>query len=327
MKTQRPTPLLNVSEISLSYAGRGKQLFEAVRQVSFDLLPGEILGLVGESGAGKSTVASAVLRLQPLTSGKISFRGKDIASARSADSRDLRRRIQAVFQDPYAALSPRRTVRQSLVEPLDHFRMGDRDRRDAMIAKTIESVGLDTTLLERLPNELSGGQRQRVALARALVCEPDLVVADEPVSSLDVPTQKRITDLILELRESLGIAFLFISHDIGVVRRLADSMAVMYAGRIVETGPTDRLLRHPAHPYTQALLQAVPVADPAQPAPRALDGEAPAVLTPASGCVFHTRCSEAFSACREREPAEVPVTDEHGTTSRHHRTRCHLWNP
>jgi len=325
MNSQQSTPLLSVSEISLTWDGRGKQSFEAVKQVSFDLPPGEILGLVGESGAGKSSVASAVLRLQPLTAGKISFRGKAIAGAHAADNIDLRRRIQAVFQDPFAALSPRRTVRQSLIEPLDHFRLGDRGRRDAMIAKTIESVGLDPNLLERLPNELSGGQRQRVALARALVCEPDLVVADEPVSSLDVPTQKRIIDLILELRASLGVAFLFISHDIGVVRRLADSMAVMYAGRIVETGPTDRLYQHPAHPYTKALLQAVPVADPAQPAPRALEGEVSAALTPASGCVFHTRCSEAFADCRERAPAEVPVPDEHGSTNRH-RTRCHLWN-
>ena len=325
MKSQHSPPLLSVSEISLSYGGRGKRPFEAVRQVSFDLLPGEILGLVGESGAGKSSVASAVLRLQPLTSGTIRFRGKDIAAARASESRDLHRRIQAVFQDPFAALSPRRTVRQSLLEPLDHFRVGDRSHRAAMIAKTIESVGLGSDLLERLPNELSGGQRQRVALARALVCEPELVVADEPVSSLDMPTQKRIIDLILELRASLGVAFLFISHDIGVVRRLADSMAVMYAGRIVETGPTERLLRSPAHPYTRALLQAVPAADPAQPAPRALDGEVPAVLTPAAGCVFHTRCSEVFADCQVREPADVPVTVEQGKTNRH-RTRCHLWN-
>lgn len=319
--------LLSIRDIRVEYrAGRrGADRFGVVRGVSLDMASGRILALVGESGSGKTSLAHAILGLLPLSSGQVLFRGKDSATLDKAGLRDMRRRVQAVFQDPLASLSPRRSIWQILVEPLDHFGIGNREERKNRVTDAIGSVDLETGLLRRYPHELSGGQRQRVALARALVAGPDLVIADEPVSSLDVPLQARIIDLVRGLRDSTGVAFLFVTHDLAAVRRLADSVAVMYAGQLVESGPARRVFEAPAHPYTRALLRAVPAADPSRPAPQVLAGEPPALLTPTAGCVFHKRCAEAIAECSLRNPADRCIAEaEQGNTE--HRVRCHLWN-
>ncbi len=323
--------LLSVRDLEVEYRQPGsRRSLPAVRGVSLEVPEAGILALVGESGSGKTSLAHAVLQLLPVAAGTVRFRGRDLDGMDKASLRAVRRRIQPVFQDPLASLSPRRTVQQTLREPLDHFGIGDRGGRLQKAAAALEAVDLEPALLDRLPHELSGGQRQRVALARALVCEPDLVIADEPVSSLDVPMQSRIVDLVRDLRDRLGIAFLFVSHDLSVVRRLADTVAVMYAGQLVETGPASELFEAPAHPYTRALLRAVPVADPGRNPPQVLEGEAPSPLTPPAGCVFHNRCTEAMAECARREPADLPAIHDHEQGEEkdqwQHRVRCHLWN-
>lgn len=325
MTSRAPDTLLSVRDLTVEFCqpeAPGRPL-TAVCSVDLDIPEAGILALVGESGSGKTSLAHAILQLIPASSGTVSFRGKALGGLDNKALRETRRRIQAVFQDPLAALSPRRSIRQALLEPLDHFRVGTpQERKDKSIV-AMESVGLDPDLLDRYPHELSGGQRQRVALARALVTDPELVVADEPVSSLDVSMQSRIVELILEIRERLGVAFLFVSHDLSVVRRLADSIAVMYAGQIIETGPADKLFSDPAHPYTQALLAAAPVANPDSNPPKVLPGEPPSLLTPPSGCVFHKRCEKALPDCAGTEPEQYELNQEPHTPE--HRVRCHLW--
>ena len=325
MNTSSKEALLSVRGLTVTYPGStsdGRSL-TAVRGVDIDIPKAGILALVGESGSGKTSLAHAILQLIPAHAGKVVFRGRELGRLDRKEVREVRRRVQAVFQDPLAALSPRRSIRQALLEPLDHFRIGTARERRGKVEAALESVDLETRLLDRYPHELSGGQRQRVALARALVTDPDLVVADEPVSSLDVSMQARIVELILELRERLGVAFLFVSHDLSVVRRLADSVAVMYAGRLVETGPAGELFRAPAHPYTRALLAASPVADPKAEAPAVLPGEPPSPLTPPTGCVFHKRCEKALPECAGNEPETCVISDEGSPVE--HRVRCHLW--
>lgn len=319
--------LLSARNLTVEYrqAGPGPQKLAAVSDVSLDIRQGDILALVGESGSGKTTLAHAILRLLPVASGRVLFRGRDSADMNRVELLDMRRNIQPVFQDPLASLSPRRTVLQTLLEPLNHFRIGAPGLRKEAAVGAIASVDLDPGLLDRYPHELSGGQRQRIALARALVTEPDLIVADEPVSSLDVSMQARITDMILDLRDRLGVAFLFVSHDLSVVRRLADTVAVMYGGKLVESGPAARIFENPAHPYTRALLHAVPVADPGHPPPQVLEGEPPSLLTPAAGCVFHKRCADVMPGCSGREPGQQTITDT-GTDQGKHQVRCHLYN-
>lgn len=319
--------LLSVSNLTIEYreAESPSGKLEAVRDVSLDIPRGGILALVGESGSGKTSLAHAILQLLPIASGQVLFQGRDLVGLNKTGMRAARRSIQAVFQDPLASLSPRRSIRQTLLEPLDHFAIGAKRDRSDRAAEAIEAVGLEKHLLDRYPHELSGGQRQRVGLARALVCGPDLVVADEPVSSLDVSMQAHIVELILELRERLGVAFLFVSHDLSVVRRLADRVAVMYAGQIVESGPASQIFKSPAHPYTRALLRSVPVADPGHEAPIVLEGEPSQPLTPPTGCVFHKRCADALPDCPVHQPVERAIS---GTEQDHteHRVRCHLWN-
>lgn len=318
------TPLLQIEDLCVNYAVRSGSL-KAVQHASFELSAAGIVALVGESGSGKTTLAQAILRLQPAVSGQVRLRGEDLLSMHGQRLRQARKDIQAVFQDPFASLSPRRTVQQTLTEPLLHFRVAARRQCAEMASQALQAVGMDDAYLQRFPHELSGGQRQRVALARALVTEPALIIADEPLSALDVPVQARIIELIRELREQRHIAFLLVSHDLSVVRRLADDVAVMYLGRIVEYGPAERVLSQPAHPYTRALLQAVPVADPARPPPRALEGEPPSPLTPPTGCVFHKRCSEAVARCRQQDPPERLISGSQSRPSKH-RVRCHLWD-
>lgn len=314
--------LLSVRHLVVDYpaAGSRRHTVTAVRDVSLEIGPGRILALVGESGSGKTSLARAVLRLLPVASGQLLFKGQDLAALEGAPLRQARRSIQAVFQDPLASLSPRRSVLQALLEPLDHFRIGARSERRARAAAALETVGLEVALLRRHPHELSGGQRQRVALARALVTEPELIVADEPVSSLDVSVRARIIELIEDLRERLGLAFLFVSHDLSVVRRLADDVAVMNLGTLVEAGPAAALLARPAHPYTRSLLASVPVPDPGHPPPAMLTGEAPPALTLPGGCVFHMRCPDRIEKCMTDVPTETRVSP----SGPDHRVRCHL---
>lgn len=315
--------LLSVRDLVVRYPEASRrQAVTAVRGVSLELAAGRVHALVGESGSGKTSLARAVLRLLPVASGQVLFNGLDLTRASGSALRLARRSIQAVFQDPQASLSPRRTILQTLREPLDHFRLGPRRGRNERAAAALETVGLDTALLHRFPHELSGGQRQRVALARALVAEPELIVADEPLSSLDVPVQSRIMDLVRELSERRGLAFLFVTHDLSVVRRLAHSVSVMYLGELVESAPAHSLFAQPAHPYTRALLASVPVPDPEWPAPVALGGEPPSVLTPPPGCVFHGRCPERIEPCASVPPRECQPAG----LAREHRVKCHLWN-
>lgn len=318
------TALLKVHELSVEYAVRGGRL-KAVDGVSLELARGDIMAVVGESGCGKTTLAQAILRLRPACAGRVELRGEDLLTLQGPQLRRARREIQAVFQDPFASLSPRRTVLQTLSEPLRHFRLAERGACAGRAADALSAVGLETSLLHRFPHELSGGQRQRVALARALVTEPALIVADEPLSSLDVPVRARIIRLIRKLRDEHGIAFLVVSHDLSVVRQLADRVAVMYLGRVVEIGPAASIFTAPAHPYTRALLRAIPVADPAAPPPRVLEGEPPSPLTPPAGCVFHKRCSEAMPCCRQDRPEDRDISARQGRLEGH-RVRCRLWD-
>jgi oligopeptide/dipeptide ABC transporter ATP-binding protein len=330
----KPVNLLEVRGLEVSYpAGRRGHRVRAVRSIDLELGTGEILALVGESGSGKTTVARAILQLLKIDSGEIRFDGRALDAPGPDRGRRARKDIQAVFQDPAGSLSPRRTVRQALLEPLEHFRIGVRREYPDRLAAVLEAVELDTGLLQRYPHELSGGQAQRVSLARALITEPRLIVADEPVSSLDMRVRAQILRLIHRLRDTEGLSFLFITHDLSVARQLADRLAVMYLGTAVERGSAEQVFSRPSHPYTRALLDAVPVADPAHPGPRILAGDPPSALTPPPGCVFHMRCAERLGVCEETEPRETDLpadTDsgspEIGSHGIIHRVRCHLWN-
>jgi oligopeptide/dipeptide ABC transporter ATP-binding protein len=326
--------LLEIRELEVSYpAGSGGRRMTAVRSIDLELGAGEILALVGESGSGKTTVARAVLQLLPIDSGEIRLGGSDVRTLDRVGRRQARKDIQAVFQDSASSLSPRRTVRQALLEPLQHFRVGDAAEYPQRLAAALDAVELEPELLQRYPHELSGGQAQRVSLARALISEPRLIIADEPVSSLDTRVRAQILRLIRRLRDTEGLSFLFITHDLSVARQLADRLAVMYLGVIVERGPAGHVFRQPSHPYTRALLGAVPVPDPAHPRPQILAGDPPSALTPPPGCVFHMRCAERFDPCEGTVPHEIdlppdtdPESPESGIQGAIHRVRCHLWN-
>jgi oligopeptide transport system ATP-binding protein len=278
----------------------------AVRGVDLRVGPGETLAIVGESGSGKSTTARAIARLIEPTAGRVLLDGEDLLTATSRRMFHLRRRIQFVFQDPYSSLDPRRTVGQAIREPLDVHRVGSRRDRDQKVAELLALVGLDADYAHSLPSALSGGQRQRVAIARALALDPEFVICDEAVSALDVSIQAQVLNLIRDLQERLGVGFVFITHDLAVVSEIADVVAVMYLGRVIETGTREEVLSKPQHPYTQALLSAAPGLR--RLTERiVLPGESPSALNPPSGCAFRLRCPRARARCEIDDPVLAPV--------------------
>ncbi|CAH1672723.1 ABC transporter ATP-binding protein [Chelatococcus asaccharovorans] len=328
MTHQEPPPLLDVRNLEKVYhlndgllqrvMREPPRVLRAVDHVSFSVQPGETLGLIGESGCGKSTLARTVLRLHEPTSGRIVFDGKDITRIPLAEMTALRRRMQIIFQDPYASLNPRKSVEQIVGLPLALHGVAKRgELRDRVVAM-LENVGLKSGHLGRYPHQFSGGQRQRIGIARALILNPSFVVCDEPVSALDVSVQAQIIALLGTLKRELGLTYLFISHDIGVIGHVSDRVAVMYLGDIVEIGPTRALLNAPSHPYTKALLSAVPQIDAGSRRERVkLTGDLPSPLSPPSGCKFHTRCPFAMDVCRR----EAPVLRKNGRDAL---AACHL---
>jgi len=306
-------PLISVQGLSVEYAiggngfwGHSRGSLRAVEDVSFEIPRGETLGLVGESGSGKTTTGRAVLRKVPLAAGRIVFDGEDITELHGEKLRRYRKRMQLVFQDPYASLNPRKRVFEIVAEPLLVHGVVNRIRdAEPQVRDLLALVGLPPDVLFRYPHAFSGGQRQRIGIARALSLHPDFIVADEPVSALDVSIRAQVVNLLQDLQEQLGLTYLFIAHDLSVVRHISHRIAVMYAGKLVELGLPDQIYDDPKHPYTRALLSAVPVPDPAVEKTRrriVLSGSVPNLADPPSGCRFHTRCPIAVDRCREEEP-------------------------
>jgi len=296
---------------------------KAVSNVSFDIRKGETLGLVGESGCGKSTLGRCVLRLIEPTSGQILFKGQDITNFSVREMRKLRRNMQIIFQDPYASLNPRMTVEDILGEPLDiHGVYNSKEERRQRILKLLDLCGLRREAISRYPHEFSGGQRQRVCIARALAVEPEFIVCDEPVSALDVSIQAQIVNLMQDLQKELGLTYLFIAHDLKVVEHISTRVAVMYLGQIVETANAEELYDKPKHPYTRALLSAIPIPDPTYQKERIiLKGDVPSPIDPPSGCYFHPRCPMAQQECRLKAPI---LREIKGSSDSPHSVACHF---
>jgi len=318
------TPLLSVRDLTKHFPikrgvfGRVAGAVRAVDGVTFDVAPGETLALVGESGCGKSTTGRAILRLIEPTSGSVQFDGQDVLALDASELRKLRRRMQVVFQDPFSSLNPRMSIGAIVREGLTIHHLAEGSAADARVRQLLEEVGLRPEYATRYPHEFSGGQRQRVGIARALSVEPSFIVCDEPVSALDVSVQAQVVNLLQDLQRRYGIAYIFISHNLAVVRHLATRVAVMYLGRVVELGGTRALFEAPRHPYTQALLSAIPLPEPGLERPRLLlAGDVPNPIVPPPGCLFHTRCPHAREACVRQGPTLV---DDSG-----HATACIRW--
>ncbi|MED4586564.1 dipeptide ABC transporter ATP-binding protein [Brevibacillus choshinensis] len=318
-----PEPLLEIKQLKKYYdIKKGwfqpPQQVRAVDDVTFTVYKGETFGLVGESGCGKSTTGRAILKLQDLTSGEIRYAGRDISRLPYAEMRKLRRKMQMVFQDPYASLNPKKTILQILTEPLRVHGLFTPEERVQKAIEILEIVGLSEYHLHSYPHEFSGGQRQRIGIARAVILQPELIVADEPVSALDVSIQSQVINLLLQLQRDFALTYIFISHDLGVVRHITDRVGVMYLGKLVEQAKTEELFANPKHPYTRALLSAVPISHPDEEKERViLTGDVPSPLHPPEGCHFHPRCPDCMQICKTERPPVVEAGD--------HVVACHLY--
>lgn len=315
-------PLLEVKKLTKHFILQNGVL-KAVEDVSFKIFPGKTLGLVGESGSGKSTIGQMLVRLTKPTSGQILYEGKDIFTLSKKESKDFRRKVQIIFQDPYSSLNPRMDVEKILLEPLQIHNICPKEKRKEKIEELLQLVGLDGDFLRRYPHQLSGGQRQRIAIARALAVSPECIVCDEPTSSLDVSIQAQIVHLLKELQEKIKLSYLFISHNLPVIHYLSEQIAVMYLGHIVEIGPREKIYNSPFHPYTKALLSSVFIPDPKanKEKPKlSLFGENPSPMHPPKGCVYSTRCSHATEICHSMRPEMKELSTGHFVS-------CHYSNP
>jgi peptide/nickel transport system ATP-binding protein len=292
---------------------------KAVDGISFSIPRGETFGLVGESGSGKSTTANLILGLEQPTSGEIIFDGKDISKLRGKGLFEFRRNVQAVFQDPFRSLNPRKKVKQIISEPLIVQKIGTRSERQQRVEELMDLVGLDPGRADQYPHEFSGGQRQRIAIARALSLEPQTIILDEPVSALDVSIQAQILNLLIDIQKKLNLTYMIISHDLAVVEHVSSYVGVMYLGKLVEFAPREKLYENPSHPYTQALMASVPVADPEIIRESVLEGEVPSPLNPPPGCSFNPRCPECRPECKIKQPLEREISPGH-------RVACHLYS-
>ncbi|HEY0407206.1 MAG TPA: oligopeptide/dipeptide ABC transporter ATP-binding protein [Pyrinomonadaceae bacterium] len=328
LETNQPTePLIAIRDLKVHFdLGGGsvlnkifggsqvRRIVKAVDGVTIDIYPGETLGLVGESGCGKSTLGRALLRLTEPTSGQVLYNGRDLAHLDAGEMREQRKHLQMIFQDPYASLNPRMTVGQIIGEPIQTFRLASGKEIDRRVQELMETVGLNKRFIKRFPHEFSGGQRQRIGIARALAVDPDFIVADEPISALDVSIQAQIMNLMERLQRRKSLTYLFISHDLRAIRHVSDRVAVMYLGKLVEIAGAKTIYDDPLMPYTRALISAVPVPDPEIEASRqriVLEGDVPSPINPPSGCRFHTRCPYAIQACREVVPPLAEIKPNH----------------
>lgn len=327
--TDTPAPVLEVTDLTKHFPVKGGLLgttigqVRAANRVSFSIAKGETLGLVGESGSGKSTVGKVVVRLLDATAGRINLHGEDITKVKGRALQQARRKMQMVFQDPYASLNPRLSAGKTIMEPLENYENISAEQRHQRAAELMDRVGLRHDALERYPHEFSGGQRQRLGVARALALNPSVIVADEPVSALDVSVQAQVLNLLIRLQRELDLTYLFISHDLAVVEHISHRVAVMYLGHIVEIADKASLFAQPQHPYTEALLSAVPVPDPTSTLKTEriiLQGDIPSPINPPSGCCFHTRCPYAESRCQTEVPPMIEIAPGHNAA-------CHLRGP
>lgn len=315
-------PILSVKNVKKHFSVGRKQILKAVDGVSFDIYPGETLGLVGESGCGKSTVGRTLIRLYGATSGEVIYKGENVHQLKGKSLNKFNRSMQMIFQDPYASLNPRMKVVDIIAEGMDIHGLGSGKKRYERVVELLETVGLNESHATRFPHEFSGGQRQRIGIARALAVEPDFIIADEPISALDVSVQAQVVNLMKKLQNEHGLTYLFIAHDLSMVKYISDRVGVMYLGNMVELADSDKVYNDPLHPYTQALLSAVPIADPTTKHEREriiLQGDVPSPIDPPSGCKFRTRCPQAKEICASAIPEWKEVKEKHFVA-------CHLYN-
>jgi oligopeptide transport system ATP-binding protein len=309
----RNPPLVEIIGLKKYFSASHKQLVRAVDGVTFSIERGETMGLVGESGCGKTTVGRCILRLIEPTGGDIRFDGRELVKLGRGEMRALRRQMQIIFQDPYSSLNPRMTVGAIIGEPLEIHGVSVRKERRERVAELLNVVGLEPAYANRYPHQFSGGQRQRIGIARALAVHPDFIVADEPVSALDVSVQAQVVNLLQDLQEKFGLTYLFISHGLAVVKHVSTQVGVMYLGKLVERAPAQEIYENPLHPYTQALLEAIPIPDPERKNGRGrrLSGDVPSPIAPPAGCRFHTRCPHVMERCRIEEPKYLEISPGH----------------